>query len=87
VVVAGLTLALLSCAVPGAEAKLPKHEDRNVLCEACNATLVELGARVRKTEKKLGLGACSSSPVPASASACAFARCPMSLVSAYVGSP
>ena len=51
-----VALALLSCAVPAVEAKLPKHEDRNMLCEACNATLVELQAMVKKTEKKLGRG-------------------------------
>ena len=56
VVVAVVALALLSCAVPAVEAKLPKHEDRNVLCEACNATLVELQAMVKKTEKKFGRG-------------------------------
>lgn len=51
-----VALALLLCAVPAVEAKLPKHEDRNVLCEACNATLVELQAIVKKTEKKFGRG-------------------------------
>lgn len=51
-----VALALLSCAVPAVEAKLPKHEDRNLLCEACNATLLELQATVKKTEKKFGRG-------------------------------
>ena len=56
VVAATVALAILSCAVPAVEAKLPKHQDRNVLCEACNATLVELQAMVKKTEKKFGRG-------------------------------
>ena len=56
VVAAMVALALLSCAVPAVEAKLPKHEDRNVLCEACNATLLELQTMVKKTEKKFGRG-------------------------------
>jgi hypothetical protein len=56
-VAAVVALALLACAVPAVQAKLPRHEDRNVLCEACNATLVELAAMVKKTEKKFGRGA------------------------------
>lgn len=52
-----IVLVLALCGYPqGAEAKLPKHEDRNVLCDACNATLMELGKVVKKTEKKFGLG-------------------------------
>ena len=46
-------LAVVFLSTP-ASAKLPKHEDRAVLCEACNATLVELEAMVAKTEKKQG---------------------------------
>ena len=46
-----LTLVFLSTPT---SAKLPKHEDRAVLCEACNATLVELEAMVAKTEKNHG---------------------------------
>jgi len=51
-----LILAMLAW-VPAAQAKLPKHEDRNMLCEACNATLTELASVVGKTEKKFGRGA------------------------------
>ena len=56
VVTAAAALLLISCAAPTAEAKLPKNGDRNVLCEACNATLMELQAMVKKTEKKFGRG-------------------------------
>ena len=54
-----LCLVLSAAALPSAHAKsrLPlKKFDREVLCEACGATLVELDGIITKTEKKLGRG-------------------------------
>jgi hypothetical protein len=54
-----LCLVLAAAALPSAHAKsrLPlKKFDRDVLCEACGATLVELDGIIAKTEKKLGRG-------------------------------
>ena len=52
-----LCLALLAAALPKsahAMSRLPKRMDRELLCDACGATLVELDEMITKTEKKLG---------------------------------
>ena len=49
-----LVVVLLVLSPTPTRAKLPKNEDREVLCEACNATLAELSNLVAKTEKRAG---------------------------------
>jgi hypothetical protein len=39
------------------KSRLPKRFDRDVLCDACGATVVELDVTITKTEKKKGRGA------------------------------
>ena len=54
VTVAMMMLTIVTCSFSFVAAKLPKHEDYNLLCNACDATLVEIAKIVVKDEKKYG---------------------------------